>query len=362
MTKVLFVLPKVPVGGVERVTLALIRGLVAEGIPCHLALRHRRGELVESFAAVAPVDVFAPGGVCKFVPGLVRLLERETPTHVVTAFHDAGFLAGWALKKAKSDAVWVQSVHSAHGYQKSHPNFVGWARCSVELLLAAQVYRRADRVVTVSEGVRGEVVNDFHVDPHKVVTIYNPVVPAYELVPVTRPPLEGRPCRILALGRLVRAKGFDLLIPAMRNVPGNWRFDIWGEGPEHAALQRAIEREGLKDKIHLRGFTARPFEVMRSADVFVMASRHEGLGNVLAEALASQCQIVAADCPHGPREILAGGRYGQLVPVGDVQALARALAGAVNGGGFVEPQALLDRARQFGVDISVQKWRAALGV
>lgn len=69
------------------------------------------------------------------------------------------------------------------------------------------------------------------------------------------------------------------------------------------------------------GYVENPYAYMRNASVFLLSSRFEGLPTVLIEALACGCPVVATDCPSGPREILADGRYGTLAPVGDINGL-----------------------------------------
>jgi glycosyltransferase involved in cell wall biosynthesis len=90
-------------------------------------------------------------------------------------------------------------------------------------------------------------------------------------------------------------------------------------------LRRAIVARGLESSVELMGFVANPFECYRSADLVCLPSHSEGLPNVLIEALACRTPVVSTDCPSGPREILDGGRFGRLVPVGDVLAMADAI-------------------------------------
>jgi glycosyltransferase involved in cell wall biosynthesis len=96
-------------------------------------------------------------------------------------------------------------------------------------------------------------------------------------------------------------------------------------------LQRLIGQLGIKEMVDLPGFVTNPCSYMARAAVVALSSRSEALPTVLIEALACGVPIVATDCPCGPRQILAGGKYGRLVPVGDAPAMAAALLEALEG-------------------------------
>lgn len=359
--KVLFVLPNVRVGGVERVRLTLIEHLVANGVECRLALRRCQGELMDHARALAPVDELAPRGVYQFVPSLANLIRREQPTHVVTAFSDVAVLSWIAMRRANSNARWIHSVHNTHSMVGSRIGRWGRMRYRIENRMGIFAYHRADSVIVVSNGVRQELVDWYGIDPCRIATIYNPVVPDARLGREHPPEsIPGNPYRIAAIGRLVRQKGFDILIRAMHGVPDHWRLDIWGEGREHDALEAAISAAGMRERVRLRGYTADPYLVLRDADLFVLPSRHEGLPASLIEALASECQIVATDCPHGPREILEDGQLGQLVPVEDPSALANAIIRAMHGDFSVPRTRLLERAADFSRSRCCLRWEALL--
>lgn len=357
--KVLFVLPNIAVGGVERVRLTLIEYLSARGIECRLALRECRGELLERARSLAPVDELAPGGIHQFVPSLVRLIRQEQPTHIVTAFPDIGVLACLALRLARVRVKWIHSVHDAQSIVAAKPGTFGRLRHRVEVWMAGFVSRHADAVVAVSDGIHQDVLRMYAIAPSRVFTLYNPAVSDDQLVPCRTSTRRGV-CRIVAVGRLSPQKGFDVLIKAMVRVPGAWSLEIWGDGAQRSALDELITRLGLRDRIHLRGYTPEPFSVMRNADLFVLSSRHEGLPGVLIEALACGCQIVASDCLHGPREILQDGKLGKLVRVDDVAALADAITRAVEGKSHVDSALLLERAGEFTRSTCCARWEDLL--
>jgi len=133
---------------------------------------------------------------------------------------------------------------------------------------------------------------------------------------------------ILAAGRLVHQKGFDLLIRAFALAApecGQMHLAIAGEGPEADALARLAREYKVEDRTFFLGRVSRLGALMREAHAFVLSSRYEGFPNVLVEALAAALPVVATDCKSGPREILCGGRHGLLVPPENPQALSAAL-------------------------------------
>jgi glycosyltransferase involved in cell wall biosynthesis len=123
---------------------------------------------------------------------------------------------------------------------------------------------------------------------------------------------------------------------------------ILGEGAERAALERQIDALGLSGRVLLPGFVADPDPWYASADLFVLSSDYEGFGNVLVEAMEHGVPIVSTDCDFGPREILEGGRWGRLVPVGDPKSLALAMADSL--AGIHDQDRLRRRSRDFTAD------------
>lgn len=147
-----------------------------------------------------------------------------------------------------------------------------------------------------------------------------------------RPPEAGaataRRPRIVALARLERHKGQDLLVEAFARVASRhpeWTLDVYGQGPEADALRRQAARTTAADRICFRGFTRTPESELAQADVYAMASRREGLSYSLLEAMAAGLPVVATDCPTGPRDVIEDGVSGLLVPPDDVPALSAAL-------------------------------------
>ncbi|MET7331512.1 glycosyltransferase family 4 protein [Nonomuraea sp. NPDC005650] len=133
---------------------------------------------------------------------------------------------------------------------------------------------------------------------------------------------------VVAAGRLVPQKGFDLLIPAFAQVVREhpeWRLRIFGTGPRKGQLEGLIEEFGLGEHVSLLGRTDRLDKELAAASVYALSSRFEGLPMVMIEAMTHALPVVAYDCPTGPRDVLTDGVDGVLVPPRDVDALAAAL-------------------------------------
>jgi rhamnosyl/mannosyltransferase len=132
--------------------------------------------------------------------------------------------------------------------------------------------------------------------------------------------------RILAMGRLVRYKGFDVLIRAMKYVDGH--LDLIGEGREAENLAALILREGVSHKVTMRGWVADPHSYFDRASLFVMPSvtRAEAFGLVQLEAMAAGLPVINTDIETGVPEVSVNGETGLTVPPGDVSALANAIS------------------------------------
>jgi glycosyltransferase involved in cell wall biosynthesis len=137
---------------------------------------------------------------------------------------------------------------------------------------------------------------------------------------------------VVAAGRLAPWKGFADLIDAMALVCAHRpvRLLILGDGPLRADLQQRIKGHGLEHAVQLQGYVKNPLKYFARADIFALSSHVEGLPNVLVEAMMCGCTPVATDCPTGPREVLADGRYGYLVEPRNPHSIANGIVKALD--------------------------------
>lgn len=128
---------------------------------------------------------------------------------------------------------------------------------------------------------------------------------------------------ILAAGRLHINKGFDVLLHSLAQIPD---ATLWlaGSGPEEANLKALCHKLGLDQRVRFLGWRNDVTTLMRTADLFVCPSRHEGLGSIVMESWAHRCPIVATNS-QGPGEVISDGHSGLITPIDDADALAKAV-------------------------------------
>ncbi|KUJ69988.1 glycosyl transferase family 1 [Streptomyces albus subsp. albus] len=146
--------------------------------------------------------------------------------------------------------------------------------------------------------------------------------------PTAVEPSDGSAKLVVAAGRLIPVKRYDLLVSAWATVAAHhpdWALRIYGRGPRQAALRSQIDELGLADRITLMGAHA-PIETeWAKGSIAAVTSREESFGMTIVEAMHCGVPVVATDCPHGPGEIITHGEDGLLVPVGDADAIAAGL-------------------------------------
>jgi glycosyltransferase involved in cell wall biosynthesis len=278
------------------------------------------------------------------VAALRNLLKDHHWDGIITAQEHVNVALWLAMKTAKASVPWLPVVHSTLSMSlKKSPYLLD----KLIMPVVRWLYPRLKRVGAVSLGVKDDLVNAFGLAQEQVVSLPNPVISNTILRDSVNFQDNERFDQVVAAGRLVPEKGFDVLIRAFHIFVQAHDFSliILGEGPERENLNNLINELGLTRRVLLPGFMPDPYPYMRSARMFVLSSRYEGLPTVLIEAMAYGTPVVATDCRSGPAEILDGGRYGVLVPVDDPQALAEGMSQALNNP--VESQALRQRALLF---------------
>jgi glycosyltransferase involved in cell wall biosynthesis len=334
-------LPALYGGGAERTMLNLAHGIADRGYLVDLVLAQAEGPyLAEIPESVRLVDL-GKGSIVNRnrtlmrLPSLIRYLRVERPDALLSALSRANLVAICASRIAgKPNRVVVNQQNTV---SKDAPNFPDRLGRQAPRL-AKYIYRWADYVVGVSQGVVDDLVQSVGVPRHLVKVIFNPGITP-ELRKKAQERLDhpwfqpGEPPVIVAVGRLSMQKDFPNLIKAFAQLHQTRpvRLLILGEGVQRETLEELAAQLGVEQDFALPGFIDNPYPYIVNASVFVLSSQWEGLPTVLVEALYCGPPIVATDCPSGPREILQNGEFGRLVPVGDSETLAEAIGDALDG-------------------------------
>jgi glycosyltransferase involved in cell wall biosynthesis len=266
----------------------------------------------------------------------------------------AAIIAHWL---ARVNTRLVGQLHmNMTGFLANKPRLQRWLRTAPMRWL----FPSLDRIICVSQGVVEDTLAITKMPPDRVVAIRNPVITP-ELAeqakePVDHPWFKENVPVIMGAGRLTPEKDFPTLIRAFGRVQQETpcRLMILGEGPLRPELEALIAELGLAMSVSLPGFCPNPFAYMKRASLFVMSSAWEGSGNVLVEALALGIPSVSTDCPYGPRETLADGEYGPLVPVGNHEALAIAMLKTLSSP--LSSEFLRQAVNEFTIDFSAQRY------
>jgi glycosyltransferase involved in cell wall biosynthesis len=318
-------IPSYAGGGGERVAMFLARTLAAAGLRVDLVVARSRGELRdEPLPGVTKVELGAVDELLA-APAWVRYLKRTRPRCAMSMIHTANFNSGLGAVFVPDVPVIVNLRIAA----SCDPAAQWWFRSWFGFGPERRLYQRASRVVGVSRGVAEEAVKVFGVPPSRVLSIPNPRQ-SREVSPdiaAEHEALFEKPV-VLGVGRLAPQKDFETLLKAFARlaVSRDLHLVILGEGPGRRALLEQASELGVSKRVFLPGFVPNPQAYLRRARVFALSSRNEGFPGALIEAMEAGAAIVSTDCPFGPSEILDGGRFGRLVPVGDATGLAEAIA------------------------------------
>ena len=351
-------------GGVERMVLNLLPDMVNAGVEVDLLAieRYPTPELRKiGDYGVRLIDLGTRHSTLA-VPALSRYLREHRPAALLAAKDRAIRTAVIARRLSGERPLLVGRLgtHLSAALARK-PALIRWCRIGPMRLL----YKDVDCVVANSEGVAEDTRRLTGLPNERVVVIRNPVVtPALDLLarePVMHPWFHaGVEPVILGAGRLTEQKDFSTLIRAFARVRvrRRCRLVILGQGSLRPELENLVQSLGLGDDVWMPGHVPNPYAYMAKSAVFALSSAWEGSPNVLSEALAVGTPAVATDCPSGPREILNGGEFGRLVPVGDDAALAAAILATLD---RPLPRAVLRQAvSEYSCHISARHYLEAL--
>ena len=350
-------LPDLRGGGAERVAINLANNFAQRGYAVDMVLLSSFGELLTDLSPDVRIIDLKVKRLRNTALPLVAYLRENRPSILLACMWPLTVIALWAKSLAcvKTQVIVAEHATWSGGEIVSSP-FVHWqVRTTMHYF-----FPKAAGIVVVSNGSADVLASFANLDRSGITVIYNPVVGnAVSLQEKAETPkewCEGMHYKLLAVGTLKPIKDYSMLLNAIAQLKQriNIRLLILGEGQCRAALEAQAQKLGIADRLFMPGFVKDPSPYYHHADLHVLSSVGEGLPTVIIEALAAGTPVVSTDCPSGPREILCGGQFGLLVPVGDATALALAIEKSL--GTHHDPLLLKMRAQDFSIDKAVDHY------
>lgn len=354
-------------GGVERVALRLHEAWTAQGLDARLVLGRTAGAMKREWPGLEP-EVLATERIPSahwetlwMILHLPRAIRRIRPDVLFCAGNSYTIVAVMMrvlLGRACPPIVAKISNDLTRNDlpAPARPFYRLWLRIQGRML---------DRLVGMAPPMREEIGTLMRAQDARIAVIDDPSLAEADIERLTAarkaakaaPRGPGR--RFLAIGRLAAQKNFGLLIDAFAGMAGpDDRLAIIGEGSARRALEAQIARLGLTDRVRMPGHVSPLDAELAAADALVLSSDYEGVPAVVAEALAAGLPVVSTRCSVSMDDMLGGGRFGLLVPVGDAAALAKAMVDIAKL--KFDEAAARDQSRRFTVEIASHGYRALM--
>jgi glycosyltransferase involved in cell wall biosynthesis len=359
-------LPTLYSGGAERVQLNLARYFLDRGLRVDFVVCKYFGSLKDKVPEGVRLISLDARKVMFSAPAYLRYLRIARPSVVLSSVENAAIISciGKILSSHRHRLL-VRLDNSL-----SEPGILPMQMHRWPVMTAiASTFHAADAFVAVSGGLKEQLGRLPGLSNKPIRAIYNPIIhegfeAQADLTPALPSSIKPGEPFVLAVGRLHKQKGYRHLLLAFARVvkqrPSH--LIILGEGHDREELQDLASSFGIAPYVHFLGYASNPLAYMRRAAVFVLSSFAEGFGNVIVEALACGTPVVSTDCPHGPREILSDGRYGTLVRVGDVDALARAIVAKLNVPKPAMSEELKEHLQLFSIETIGKRYIEELGL
>lgn len=245
---------------------------------------------------------------------IIRRIEKQN--HVAAIFAHQMF-SSFLLGNPKFKIPVFHTIHI--NYSEGYLNEKKSGR---RLRKLKKLYNRKS-ILTVSQGIANDLLDNLKVTPRSIQTIYNPF-DVEKIKKLSLDPINFKEKQfLLTVGRFSKQKRHDILLKAYWAAKTSLPLVIMGDGAiyEKKHLEEMIENLGLTEKVFIIGFKKNPYAWMRRAKLFILSSDFEGLPTVLIESLICGTPAISTNCPSGPSEILVS-TPDALSPVGDVEKLS----------------------------------------
>jgi glycosyltransferase involved in cell wall biosynthesis len=357
MALISILLPDLRGGGAERVSIDLAKAIAAANHQVEFILMNAAGDFLHEALRDFTVHDLGVRRTRHAIRPIAEYLRLRRPYAVIANMWPLTSVAVVGRMLSGHDCRLLVVEHN--GLSKQYASWGSLHNLKLHFSMMT-TYRLSDCVAAVSLGAAEDTARLAKLPQERVLCLHNPIpqrpFPSHNEIAEAET-LWACPAgkRVIAVGSLKAQKNHALLLHAFANLecPAA-RLMLVGKGEKETLLRSLAAQLGIEDQVIFAGFHSDPSPFYATADLFVLSSDYEGFGNVIVEALSFGLPVVSTDCPSGPSEILGSGTWGRLVPVGDADALARAMREAL--AAPVDKEALIRRATVFSPEIAARKY------
>ena len=325
--RILFLVPSMRGGGSERVISMLVNNLDRRKFDISLVLLKKEGVyLKDIYSDITIIDLKT--NKARFAILKIRnLILKIKPDVVFSTLSHLNLVLSIikpSLPKKIKFIARESSIASINNLQGKYPKLFNF--------LYKKFYNNFDLIISQSYYMKNDLIKNFSIKENKIKVINNPVdILKINVLSQTNEILFNKNNKnIIAVGRLDKEKGFDLLIKTFAKLPHNYYLYFIGEGKEKNHLMEIAKKYNLSSRVYFIGFQSNPYKYMRQADLLILSSLYEGFPNVVLEANACGTPVVAFNCPGGTKEIIENGVNGFLVECKNIDKLAKSINKAID--------------------------------
>jgi len=351
---ILFIIPSFRGGGSERVILNILTHINRKTFKSTLALLQKKGPYLSDL----PDDIDVIDLKCSRIRfagiRIYKLILSIKPDIVMTTLNHLNFLMAILNPFFPRNIVFIARESIISSFYINTTPFT-----SLSKILYKKFYMNFDKIICQSSDMKNDLIKAFDISYNKITIINNPcdIDRISKLISNFPKKIKNNNItNLIAVGRLEKQKGFDLLIKAFAKLdPNRFYLTILGQGSEYNNLQELIKGYNLYDRVKMEGFKTNPYKYMTEADIFILSSRYEGFPNVVLEAMACGTPVVAFKCPGGIDEIIIDNVNGFLVKQNDIDELAEKINKASNF--YINPEKIrMSIIQKFSCDKIVSKY------
>lgn len=312
--KIFFVIPSLDSGGAQRTFLNILNHVDKDFFNCILILYSKQGEYLEFLDKNIDIIDLKTERSLFAIPKLVLKILTYNPDIIFSTIryvNASTVIANLISFRNAKVVIRETNNHTAAGVKKN-----------LKEIIVSWCYRKADLIISLSEGVKKDLIKRHSVMNSKIKTIYNPV--DIEFINNKKSEnihdkyylngLNKERLKLITVGHLQYQKGYDLLIKSMKNIKDKFPFSlvIIGDGEERDKLEKIVQSENLSEFIFFMGHQENPYKWIAKSDLFILSSRWEGFGHVIVESMSLGVPVISTDCESGPNEIITDNHNGFL--------------------------------------------------